>query len=169
MCFPVLHTRGGRAGEKGGEAGQLQLTSVHFLLFISHSALLPLSISFSCLLTSVYLTVSLHLLLLSLGATLEFQLFSACVCVFLCVFECRCVCEPVAVPPCSRVLTVLQAAWGVRAVCVDPVETPGIPAIWQTAYSIGGVGVTRFNGIVCVCPEADRLIGHMEKPSQVVH
>lgn len=129
-----------------------------FTLFtvISLSALLPLFFCFSSLLTSVYLTVSLHLLLLSPGATLEFQLFSAYVCVFLRVFECRCVCVctcmPVAVSPYSRALVVLQAVWGVRAMCVDPVETPGISAVWQTAYSSGGGGggFTRFNGIVCV-------------------
>lgn len=35
--------------------------------------------------------------------------------------------------------------------CVDPMETPGIPAIWQTAYSSGGGlhGLTIL--FVCVC------------------
>lgn len=58
--------------------------------------------------------------------------------------------EAVAVSLYSRALMVLQAAWGVRALCVELVETPGIPAIWQTACS-SGRGVTRFNGIVYVC------------------
>ena len=60
-----------------------------------------------------------------------------------------CVCLPVAVSPYSQALMVLQAMWGVRVVCVDPVETPGIPAIWQTEYSSGGGlhGLT----VLCVC------------------
>ena len=76
---------------------------------------------------------------------------------------------------------VLQELWGVRVVCVDPRETPGIPAIWQGAYS-SGEGLHGLTVLfvfvfvclcvcvcVCVCPEADRLIGHMAKPSQVAH
>lgn len=40
-------------------------------------------------------------------------------------------------------------------VCVDPVETPGISAIWQGAYGSGG-GVTWLNCNVCV-PEGWRI------------
>lgn len=60
----------------------------HLLLFISLSASLPLSPS-TLHPTSVYLTVSLHLLLLSPGATLEFQLFSGYMCVYFCVCNSR--------------------------------------------------------------------------------
>ena len=80
-----------------------------------------------------------------------------CVCVCVCV----CVCLPVAVSLYSQALMVLQAMWGVRVVCVDPVETPGIPAIWQTEYSSGGGlhGLTVLCVCVCVCVCALRLTG----------
>lgn len=114
--------------------------------------LLPCSFCFSLLPTSVYLTFSLHLLLLSPGATLEFQIFSSYVCVFFCVSVCRCVCvcAPVAVCPHSQALMLLQAMWGVRVVCVC--WSHGDP--WYSCYLADYVqqwwGVTRFNRIVCV-------------------
>lgn len=59
-------------------------------------------------------------------------------------------------------------------VCVDPLETPGIYAIWQTAYGRDWwVALLNYNVcagvcvLACVCSEVVSLSGHMVKPSQV--
>lgn len=74
----------------------------------------------ACFLLSQHLWVYLHASH-DLGATLEFQLCSMCshVCVHW-LLPCTCTARRWLLP-------------AVR-VCVDPVETPGIYAIWQTAY-----------------------------------
>lgn len=85
------------------------------------------------------------------GATLEFQLCSMCLHVRA---------HALLLFACTARHWLLPAA----CVCVDPLETPAIYAIWQTACGRGS-WATPLNSRVSVC--ADKLGGHMVKPSQV--